>query len=170
MQVSTPISPAAFGHALESARQVGVRGDVIGGLGAPLDGALAGRLGEVWDGIEGALKRAFRFGVDKARELRDSAIATAEAAIEAAGRSGDDLRLALLTRMQVFSQELLRGALARVDATVDVGDVQLELTSLEVSQKLIVTGSLKVSISELVALSGGGELVVGAHYARSRGA
>ena len=55
-------------------------------------------------------------------------------------------------------------ALSQVKATVRVGDNELQLDSVEVSQSVSLTGSIKASLQEIVSLTSQGQLTVMASY------
>jgi hypothetical protein len=72
---------------------------------------------------------------------------------------------AILARIQDYLRNVIDSALARVRRTITVDQVCLSLSNIELTQRVSVTGSLKAAITELVALTGAGEMAILARYA-----
>jgi vacuolar-type H+-ATPase subunit H len=159
------VTPSIFEAALSSASTLGVA-EPLSGLAAPLDATWLGKVAEVWDKVEAALRDAYAWGRETATSALNSAVAAAEELIRSAGRRGRDMQQALLERAQRYLSTLVRGALEQVDQTIAVGSLQLELTSVQLGQTISLSGSLKASITELVAFTGGGEITIAASYGR----
>jgi hypothetical protein len=163
MIVVGTVDRQGFEAALSAARDEGsVRS--YPGLSAPLDGSLLGKISEVWESVERALREAFIHGMDYAREALDQAVSSAENLIKNAGVRAKDVHQALLAKLQEYLSRLVDAALSQVRRIIEVGDIQLELDALEVSQRISLTGSIKASLTEIVALTSAGELTVGASY------
>jgi hypothetical protein len=157
------INRQGFEAALAVAREEGsVR--AYPGLSAPLDGSLLGKISEVWESVERALRDAFIQGMDYAREALDDAVRGAERLIQTAGTRAKDVHQALLAKIQSYLSRLVDAALSQVRSTLAVGNTKLELDALEVSQSISLTGSVKAALTELVALTSTGELTVTASY------
>jgi hypothetical protein len=152
-----------FEIALSAARDVGVvRG--YKGLSAPLDGSLLGKIAEVWESVEQALRDAFVHGMERGQATLDKAVSSAESLIQGAGARAKDVHQALLAKIQTYLARLVDAAISQVRRIVEVGDTQLELDGLEVSQRISLTGSIKAALTEIVALTSTGELTVTASY------
>lgn len=152
-----------FERALGAAAKVGSEVPLTG-LAAPLDATWLGRIAEAWDNVETALGQAFQWGREAARESLDQAVAKAEELVRTAGRRARDVHEALLERIQTYLDLLVRGALAQVRGVIDVGGMQLRLVSVDVAQRISLTGSLKAALTELVAITAAGEITVSANY------
>src|SRR4051812_39190668 len=163
MYVHATIGRVDFEAALASARNVGADGN-LPGMAAPLDSGLWGRISEAWDTVERALRQAVQYGLDAARQGVDDAVSAAEGLVRAAGHRARDVHEALLARLQDYLAHLLDSALSRVRQAVVVGGATLALTGVELSQKISLTGSLKVTITDVAALTGAGEVTVLARY------
>lgn len=160
------IPPGVFEQALKAGRTANERRAATEGLAAPLGGAILGKVAAIWDKVEAAFVAAHRFGVDRAAELRDAAITASEQALEEAGAQAAQLHAALLARIQGYGSELVAGAIASLEDTVTVGGTTLALADVSLSRKIVLTGSLKASITEMVSLTGSGEITVAARYDR----
>lgn len=163
MKVPAVVTADVFHAALDAAERVG-ESETISGLGAPLGAALRARVSEVWDRIRHALRVAYEYGVERAVEARDKANAAVDDALGALGPESADFQAALLARLRRFADTIVRGALAQVDASIDVGGRQMALADVTVARHFRIGGSLKASITELVALTADGEMQVQARY------
>jgi hypothetical protein len=157
------VNRQGFESALAAARDEGSV-HAYPGLSAPLAGGLVGKISEVWESVERALREAFVYGAERANEALGTAVASAEALIKGAGTRAKDVHQALLAKIQVYLSGLLDAALRQVRKTVEVGGGMLALDGLEVSQRVSLTGSVKAALTEIVALTSAGELTVTAHY------
>ncbi len=164
MAVAVLVTPVVFETARAAARSVGESGH-IDGLGSPLGAAVKGRLAEIWDGIDRALEAAYQFGLDGAYRLRDAAIAMAERAIVDAKDRAEELRIALVERLRQYVRSLVDGALQQVEPVLRVGGVELALADITVSQRVVLGGSLKASITEAVSVTASGEVSIDTRYA-----
>ena len=70
MESPVVIPPVVFERALQAGRSANANREAIGGLGAPLGWAILKKAAAIWDKVEAALVAAYRFGVDRAAELR----------------------------------------------------------------------------------------------------
>jgi hypothetical protein len=75
------------------------------------------------------------------------------------------LRAALLQRLQVFVQRFIANALERVPTAIAVGGRTYNITKVTCTQKLVITGSLKMNLTEVFSLASNGELKVAVDYA-----
>ena len=157
------LTPEDFERALKAASEVGSSVPLTG-LAAPLDGTWLGRIAEAWDLAATALRKAYQWGSEAARESLDLAVTSAEELLRNAGGRARDVREALFERAQAYLDELLRGALNQVQGVIDVGGMQLKLASVNLNRRVSLNGSLKAALTELVALSAGGEITVSASY------
>jgi hypothetical protein len=133
-------------------------------LSSILDNALVGQIEEVWDHIEGALRQGFRFGREQALEAMAEAIEQAERLVQNAGDKAKAVQNKLLERIQTYIQAQVQGALARIPVTMPVGGQQYALLRVKCTQKLLVTGSVKASLTEAFSLASSGELEISAEY------
>jgi predicted YcjX-like family ATPase len=163
MTVTTISTRAGFERALDAARAVGSE-TPLPGLAAPLEAGILARVAEAWDEIESALRDAYWRGRDSARAAIDAAIKRAEEGVAAAGRKAKEVQEALLARLQMYLRTLIDEALAQVRDAIQVGSRTLSLTSVQLSQTVALSGSLKASINEVASLTATGQLVVSSEY------
>lgn len=164
MEIRVIASRQVFEESLRSARDVGRTG-TIPGLAAVLDAGFAGRLAEAWDAVEEALRQGFEHGREAARSYLDSALEKVEKILAQAGAKSRELHHALLERLHTYVQSFTMGALARVSPSVQVGGRPLVLARVQIAHTVILTGSLKTSLTEVFALTSTGEITITADYA-----
>lgn len=164
MVISAVINRVDFDRALNAAADLGTD-EELPGLSAKWDEALWGRFSTAWDAVEHALRQAFQFGVDAARVSVNGAIAAAEEVLGEAGKLVTYVHAAFLARLQQYLTCLIDSALARVATQVTVGARTFDLDQIELSNKVSLTGSLSLNITEVAALTGAGEVTVVARYA-----
>jgi hypothetical protein len=158
-----PIGRGAFERALQVARTV-AKVPTPEGLAAPLDGALKGRVAEVWDSIEAALRTSYERGRDHAKSLVEAAILRAEKLMDEAGTRARDVQAFLLERLHAYVAAFTHGALANVMTVVEAGNQRLSLTRIQLSQKLVLGGSLKASLTDIFDLTSSGEIEIQVEY------
>jgi hypothetical protein len=155
-----------FEKALASARAE--QGAQLKGLAAPISGALGGMIAEAWDAIEGALRKAFAWGTDRAREAIDNAVALAESLAERAGKQVREFQEAITQRLRAYHATFVDETLARIRSSVVLGDRTLALDNVELTHKVILTNSLKATITEVCSLAASGETAIVARYGSLR--
>jgi hypothetical protein len=160
------LSVGDFEAALTEARATGGKGTRLPGLAAPIDAALAGRVDEVWDRVEGALRDAWRAGKSASKAALDAALAEIEGLLDQAGAKAVTITDAVFERLRTLMRSIIDRALANVRATVVIGDLTMRVKELSVDQKVTISGSLSASITEMWKLTSNGELTVGATYER----
>lgn len=158
-----------FERALAAASAVGGPGAPITGLAVPLEVTWRDRVAEAWDAIAAALREAFERGRDVAAELVDAAVRAAEDCVREAGERARDVQQALLDRLRTYLAGLIDEALTQVRPAVVLGDVTLPLQSVQISQEIATSGSLKASITELVQVTAEGRLGISAVYGVAEG-
>lgn len=163
MNMTAVANRADFEQALQAARAVGPV-TVGTSLNAAADAGLLGRLDEVWDNVEAALKRGYKFGADAARSLFDTAVEKARQLIAEAGNKANDLHQLLLEKLRVFVNGLINNALQRMPETVTFGARTFKVARISCSQKVVLTGSITTNLAEVFSLAASGELEVAAEY------
>ncbi len=163
MITSGIVTRQGFEAALAASNAVGSSEPLVG-LAAPLDAGWLGRISEAWDAVESALRDAYQWGREAAGEAVAAAVAQAEELVRSAGHRARDVHQALLARAQTYLAVLVRSALDQVQAAITVGGAQLGLTSVEVAQRISLSGSLKAALTEIVAITADGEITVSASY------
>ena len=156
-------STKAFEEALQTAGQMGAR-DQTADLAAPMN-SFDAYVEEAWVAIDEALRAVFTYGKEKAGDIMDSAIATTEGLLLRAGSKARDLQTALLVKLQEFLQTLIQGTFKLIPTEYDLKGRKFSLSVMKCTQKLVMTGSLKVNLAEVFSLVSSGEIAIEAQYA-----
>lgn len=164
MNATVVISADVFADALVHAELADITHEVVAGLGAPLDAALKGKFEEMWGLVKSALVKAHEVGAEASRAWLDTAVGKVQEILATAGDKAEELRAALATKLRDFARSIIDGALRDVRAEIQVGSVALILRQVEIGQTLLIGGSLKSTITELVAMSAEGQITINATY------
>jgi hypothetical protein len=133
-------------------------------LHAPLDDEATTWIDSIWDAMEGAIRRAYREGMDAARPLIERASALiAEMSIGIARRA-EDVRAAIVVRLRTYLHGAIDAALASVRSVIIVGGRELQMKSVKVEQRVNLSGSLKASLEETCEFVARGEISLAAEY------
>jgi hypothetical protein len=138
------------------------------GLASPEDNVFWGKVDMVWNAVTNALRRAYVLGKDAAREAMDSAKAQAQALIAEAGARAREIHDALLDKVQAYLTTVIDSAIRQVRGQlVLTGGRSLELSGVEVRQRLSLSGEIGVTLESLFSLTSEGEVEVAAHYGQT---
>lgn len=151
--------------ALARARAIG--GAVASGggaLNAPLPDDVRRWLDRIWDSAEAALLRARREGAAAAQAFVDQVGMLLDEAGAALVERYQTLRDALLARLNEYLGAVVDAALGMVRPTLTIGPHALPIRSVSVQQHLKLSGSIKASLQDIVAVVAEGQLSVTAQY------
>jgi hypothetical protein len=163
MEITIPASRQVFETAILAARRATPPVE-FDGLASIIGANLIGRVEEVWDSIEAALRHAFQYGREEAVHLMNVAVQKTETLLIEAGQKAREIQETILQRLHSFTQALFEGMLSRVPTSIRIGTDDYVLKTLNLSQKLVATGSLKTNLTEVLNLAASGEIEVGAEY------
>lgn len=164
MNVTLSADPVAFEVALQSARKPSQPPGSNARYFAAVEGALLGKLEEVWDTLAGALRATYVQGKMGAQMMIDSAVHRVEELITNAGDRAKPLLDELLRRMRKFVTELVAGTINSLPDMWSVGGKSFRLTSIKCSHSLALSASLKTSLHQLFELASDGKIEVEAEY------
>jgi len=117
-----------------------------------------------WSRIESWLRDAASTGVDQARAGLHNVTAEIESLIRGAGAAGDQVRMALLTKLASFTQNYVQSALSCLPTSLIVGGTEYKPKTVKVTHKLVVTGSIALALDKALELVGSSEMEVGIEY------
>ena len=163
MNISIVASRADLEQALKDARAFSPL-DQDTQLHATANAGLLGRLDSVWDSIETALRKGYKFGADAARDALNSAISQTEQLISEAGALANQFQEALLEKLQLFVRGFINSALQRVPDSLIISGRDFKISKVTCTQKLVLTGSLSVNVTEVFSLASNGELELAVDY------
>jgi hypothetical protein len=129
-------------------------------LNATVNAGLLGRLDAVWESIESALRKGYKFGTD----ALTNAIAQAEKLIAEAGAFANDCQQALLEKLQLFVKGFISSAMQRVPESIPISGREFRISKVTCTQKLVLTGSISVNVTEVFSLASNGELELAVDY------
>lgn len=150
--------------ALARARAVGGVAAGHGALNAPLADDVKRWLERIWDSTETALLRARREGRAAAQTFVDDVGKLLEKAHAELSERYQTLRDALLARLNAYLGSVVDAALKLVRPTLTIGTQSLPVRSVSVQHQLKLSGSIKASLQEVVAVVAEGQLSVSAEY------
>jgi hypothetical protein len=163
MNISIVASRADLDQALNEARVFSPL-DQNTHLNATANASLLGRLDAVWESIETALRKGYKFGTEAARDALTNAIAQAEQLIAEAGAFANDCQQTLLEKLQLFVKGFISSAMQRVPESIPIAGREFRISKVTCTQKLVLTGSLKVNLTEVFSLASNGELELAVDY------
>jgi len=140
-----------------------------GALNAPLPDEVRRWLDRIWDSAEAALLRARREGCAAAQTFVDQVGQLVDEAAAALAERYQALRDALLARLNEYLASVVDAALKLVRPTLTIGTQTLPVRSVTVQQHLKLSGTIKASLQEIVAVVAEGELSVAAEYGGAPG-
>lgn len=161
--ITVRVTLADLELAMATARTVGLD-ELPPSLAAPTDAALSGRISDVWEAIERAVKECYTRGREAAEVAVGKAVKSADQAITDLGAQARDLQTMVLQQLQALLSSYVDRALALVRDELIVGTRRMQLASVEVQQKVNLNGNLQLSILEVCEIAASGELSVSARY------
>jgi hypothetical protein len=168
MQVTLFADRSVLELAFKAADNIAAPGSLIG-LRAPLDGANQARLSQAWVAIKEGLEAVYESGVESSRTVMDGVWQTVDQLIKDAGQAAQTLKDALLAKLAEWRRVVMDGLLRQVIGEITAADIKLKLNSVQISQKVALTGSLKASMTDAFALTSNAELQISASYGDSNG-
>jgi hypothetical protein len=162
MEISIVANRQVFEAAVAAARPSNTM--ELDGLASIVNSALLGRIEEVWDSIEVALRHGFQFGKEKASDLMTKAVHQTEQLLTEAGDLASRVQDEILQRLHAFTKTFVDGMLARIPITVKIGGIEYALRTVKLDQKLVASGALKTNLVEVFSLTANGEIEIGAEY------
>ena len=163
MNLTLVMDAAAFKAAIASTDKLG-SADIQKGLNAPLDGVLLGRVEEAWEAVRNALDRAFIHGVESVQSLVESTSAKVDQLLLEAGRRADDVAIALREKIRHYLEALVDQLLKQMKQSIKVGEKELHVNAVSMSQKIVIGGSLKASLTDAISMTSSGEITVNVNY------
>jgi hypothetical protein len=119
---------------------------------------------QAWDAVKSALERVWTYGSDAYDEALATATQAVDSIMQRAGESAREVRAGLTAQLQVYLSEHIERSLSRVRGAIEVEGTSLSLTGVSIGQSIQLSGSLKASISEVLALTAEGQILITAEY------
>lgn len=165
MKLLVIVSDAVHSDALRQARELGKSLPLPAYvLNAPLDDETDTWIDRIWDTMEGALRYAYREGLDAARPLIEQVSELMAELTNKFAQRAEEVRAVITERLNLYLHRAIDGALQRVRPTISVGGCELKMISVTVEQRINLSGSLKASIEEICEFVAEGEISLSAEY------
>lgn len=138
--------------------------DVLPALASPLGAAVRGLALQAWDAVRSALEHVWEYGTDVLVETVATTAKAVESVMQQAGDSAHEVRADVTAKLQTFISDHIERSLKRVRPMIEVEGASLRLQGVSVAQTIQLSGSLKASISEVLALTAQGQIQIMAEY------
>ena len=138
--------------------------ETLPGLASPLGAATRGLTLQAWDAVRSALEHVWEYGTDVLAENLATATSAVESLMQQAGDYSHEVRACLTAQLQTYISDHIERSLKRVRATIEVEGGTLRLQGVSVAQTIQLSGSVKASISEVLALTAQGQIEIMAEY------
>lgn len=168
MKLIAVVNEQVHQSALAEARQIRYSPSYsTDGLNSVLPDEVTSWVNKLWDPIEEALTSACRKGMESTRPIIDKILADLDTLCADMTNRAREVRAVISARLNQYLLATIDGALERVRANIRVGGQQLTMTSVTVEQKVNISTSLKMSLSEICEFVAEGEITLSAEYARA---
>lgn len=121
-------------------------------------------LDETWEQIREALNTAFHHGWEAAKDFVQKVKDKVKDTSERLGQEAALYRARLLEKLQEALQETYNLMLGSLKQQVMVGEIGLPLKGIEIEFKLVLTGSVEVSLTSLCKAAASGEMTIKGSY------
>jgi hypothetical protein len=136
-------------------------------LNSIFDGALSGRIESVWASIHSTIQKAFLYGKEAVTNAVDAVYTSIDNLLQIAGTRAAEVYDEILKRLRVFMKTLLDSALNLIPSFMVISETRFEMSKINYGQKLIIGGSLKTNLFEVLELTSGGEFELSVEYERN---
>ena len=119
---------------------------------------------EAWAKLRALVEKCTRQGTDFVKEEVVAFVEFVEETGQALGARAGQLREWILTKIRELITKTFDLLLAALRTEITIGSRRYVLESVELEQKLIYSGSLQASLTELCEFTGGGELTLTGSY------
>lgn len=135
----------------------------LSGLRAPT-GDVAGQFERLWEYVRSGLVKAYMATKEAAKSILEDVQNRIDLAMENAAEQADELRRLLLARLSEYVRQLEDRILKLIRAKLVISEGQMQLTSVQVTHKVLLSGSVQASLAQVFQLTTSGELSVAASY------
>jgi hypothetical protein len=165
MQYTTlTIDPKALDEALKAARKANLSVVTGENPNSNLDAGLRGRISQVWDDIENALRKGFQLGREKGAELLTSVKARLETLLLDAKEQASLVNQQLMVRIQAFQKDFMERAFAQFPGILQLNGKQYPLSKINFTQSISLSGSIQLSLTKVFELVAEGEIQLSVEY------
>lgn len=167
MKILAVVNDEVHQNALKQARAIGDGGVPSNdGLKSILDDEVSQWVTRLWDSVEEAITRAYRQGSQAAAAAIEQVNRQLDELLKSSAKAARQVQSIIAERLHTYLQQAVDGALRRVRATINIGGQDLMMRSVTVEQKVNVSTSIKMSLTEICEFVADGEITLSAEYAR----
>jgi hypothetical protein len=167
MQRVIMISQENLDYAFGKVKQLIQDEETKPGLNAPFDSTWIGKIESAWSSIQSAIQKAFIYGKEAIKDAIDGAVSSLDSLLQQAGTKVKEIHNEILKRLQLFIKSLIDNAISLIPSAMNVGEAKFEITKINYAQKLVLGGSLKANLLEIISLTSNGELELSVEYAKA---
>lgn len=165
MQLVVVLTEDQHYQALQFARQINLRMAVSAGkANAPLLAEATRWLSDVWDTVEEALDKARQRGLDASRALMTEVSRKVDEMVALGAAWLDDVLTVVRERLSEYLRRAIQDALRIVQKSIMIGDRELKLARVTVTNSIKVSASVKASLLEVCEFVGEGQMELAAEY------
>ena len=155
-------------QALKAARQIDLRIAVSAGkANAPLIADATRWLSEIWDSVEETLASARKRGLEASRMFMAEVSRKVDEMVTLSTSWVDDVLTVIRERLSSYLRHAIQEALRIVQNTIIVGERELKLDRVTLSNSIKVSASVKASLLEVCEFIGEGQIELSAEYSAS---
>jgi hypothetical protein len=163
MQYTLYVSSDLIEIALKRADDAGSPA-TLHGLSAPIYGGLMARADALWEQIKEELTTTYSRARDQTQEILHKLGQSIDDLLKLAGNKARDVSEYLLAKLREYITAIVDGMLRQVRSEITIGSTTLPLAQIELSERIVLGGSLKTSLADTFELTSNGELAVAASY------
>lgn len=120
----------------------------------------------IWDQLSATIKKAQVWGAEKVQDAVNSIVNAAEDLLDKAKDMAAEVHNNLIVLLRTFLKKLIDSAMSLVPTSVAIGNSLFSVSKINYSQKLILGGSLKFNILEIISITTTGEMQLTIEYAK----
>jgi hypothetical protein len=123
-------------------------------------------VGRIWDQLSATIKKAQVWGSEKVQDAVNDIINVAEDLLEQAKDMAAEVHNNLIVLLRTFLKKLIDSAMTLIPTSIAVGNSLFSVSKINYSQKLILGGSLKFNILEIISITSTGEMQLSIEYSK----
>ena len=163
-RLTIAISEDVISRALDRAEPVFRQAATEGSLhAAPLD-LFEAAAADAWNRLRTLVEDSVRVGAVAVQAEVERFVAFVAETAATLGKRGEEFRRWILAKVRELIAGTFDGLLALLRTDIIVGTRSYVLETVSMEHKVVYSGSLKASLTELVQFSGGGEFVLTGSY------
>lgn len=132
------------------------------------DYVMIGKVESLWNDFKLVVNKAYIYGADHVRESYDNICISLDSLLHTAQEKAKEIHGRLQTMLREFLKTLINGALQNMPQFLEIGNVKYPINKVNFEQKLVIGGSLKASMLEVIELTSSGEIQLSVEYSKEQ--